>query len=185
MEKKKIEKNNWSFWVCCFIVYCMIGWIYEVIWEFAVGNGFVNRGFLYGPYLPIYGFGVLILLFMLGSLLKKDIKIGKANLKPLIVFTAILIIVSIIEYVASLGMEIIFNKRWWDYSYDKFNINGRISLRNSTLLAIGGFVLIYFVQPFLYRIIGKIDIKKRKISAILIISIMSIDFIITLLGYFI
>ena len=66
MDKEKSkEKRSIGFWICCFLVYCVIGWIYEVIWEFKVGNGFVNRGFLYGPYLPIYGFGVLTLLLIL------------------------------------------------------------------------------------------------------------------------
>ena len=183
MEEKEINKKNWSFYVCCFLVYCIIGWIYEVIWEFAVGNGFVNRGFLYGPYLPIYGFGVLILLFLLKKLLSNTIKIGKINIKPIVIFLAILVIVSVIEYLSSYGMELLFHKRWWDYSYDKFNLNGRISLRNSSLLATGGFILVCFVQPILDKILGKMNKKIIKISSILIISIMSIDFIITILGY--
>ena len=185
MEEKVANKKNWRFYTCCFLVYCIIGWIYEVIWEFAVGNGFVNRGFLYGPYLPIYGFGVLILLFLLKKLLNKKIKIGKININPILVFLAILFIVSVIEYAASFGMEVLFHKRWWDYSYDRFNLNGRISLRNSSLLAIGGFALVYFVQPILDKIFGKISDKIIKISSIIIISVMGIDFIITILGYII
>lgn len=183
MEKE--SKKNWSFYTCCFIVYCFIGWVYEVIWEFAIGNGFVNRGFLYGPYLPIYGFGVLILLFLLHKLLEKKIKIGKLNITPIIVFISILVIVSVIEYIASVGMELLFHKRWWDYSYDKFNINGRISLRNSSLLAIGAFVLIYLVQPILNKLFRKLNSKTLKNLSIIIILITSIDFIITILGYII
>ena len=181
MEEKSTK--NWSFYTCCFIVYCFIGWVYEVIWEFAIGNGFVNRGFLYGPYLPIYGFGVLTLLFLLHQLLNKKIKIGKINITPLLVFLAILIIVSVIEYFASVGMELLFHKRWWDYSYDKFNLNGRISLRNSSLLAIGAFALIYLVQPLLNKLFGKLSKKALKITSIIIILVTSIDFIITILGY--
>lgn len=182
MNEEKSTKN-WSFYVCCFLVYCMIGWIYEVVWEAAIGNGFVNRGFLYGPYLPIYGFGVLTLLFVLRNLLHKKIKIGKININPIIIFLAILIIVSVIEFTASLGMEILFHKRWWDYSYDKFNLNGRISLRNSSILAGGGFVLVYFVQPFLDKIFSKLKEKHMKNIATMIILVVSIDFIVTILGY--
>ena len=184
MEKKSF-KNNFYFYVCCFLVYCIIGWIYEVIWEFAIGNDFVNRGFLYGPYLPIYGFGVLTLLFILNKLIHKKIKIKKINITPLIVFLSILIIVSVIEYFASVGMELLFHKRWWDYSYDKFNLNGRISLRNSSLLAIGAFALIYLVQPILNKFFGNRNEKIMKVIATSIISIISIDFIITILGYII
>ena len=64
-----------GFFVCCFFVYCVIGWGYEVIWEVIIGNGFVNKGFLYGYYLPIYGFGTLILYFMLRNLQAKKIKL--------------------------------------------------------------------------------------------------------------
>ena len=181
MEEKNTKK--WNFYVCCFLVYCVIGWFYEVIWEFAIGNGFVNRGFLYGPYLPIYGFGVLTLLFMLRKLLDKKIKIGKINITPILVFLAILVIVSVIEFTASWGMEMIFHKRWWDYSYDKFNLNGRISLRNSSLLATGGFVMVYLIQRILDKILGKISEKNLKIIAVSIVLVMSIDFMITILGY--
>lgn len=185
IEKKEYSKKNPSFYVCCFLVYCIIGWIYEVIWEFAVGNGFVNRGFLHGPYLPIYGFGVLILLLVLHKLIAKKIKIGKINITPILVFLSILFIVSFIEYFASVLMELLFHKRWWDYSYDKLNLNGRISLRNSSLLAIGGFVLVYCIQPILNKVFEKLSVKTIKISSIIILSIVGLDFIITILGYII
>lgn len=185
MEGTKEEKTNFNLYPCYFIVYCFIGWIYEVIWEFKVGNGFVNRGFLYGPYLPIYGFGVLILLLLLHKLLKKKIKVFKVNITPILVFLAILFIVSFIEYIASFGMELVFHKRWWDYSYDKFNLNGRISLRNSSLLAIGAFALIYLVQPLLEKAFRKLSDRTIKIISRIIICIVSLDFIITILGYII
>lgn len=184
MEEKK--NRGLGFWVCCFLVYCFIGWIYELCWEIKVGNGFVNRGFLYGPYLPIYGFGVLTLLLILNKLINKKIKLfGRINITPVLVFISILFIVSAIEFAASVGMEAIFHKRWWDYSYDKFNIDGRISLRNSSLLAIGAFALIYLVQPILNKTIGKLSKKKTTIAGIIIASIMIIDFIITISGYII
>lgn len=182
MEKE--EKRSFSFYVLAFLTYCFIGWIYEVIWEAAIGNGFVNRGFLYGPYLPIYGFGVLTLFFILRKLMKKKIKLfNKINITPIIVFIAILIIASSIEYFASFIMELLFHKRWWDYSYDVLNLNGRISLRNSSLLALGGFALIYLVQPLLNKIFGKLSKKALKISSIIIIAVVSADFLITILGY--
>lgn len=175
--EKKIEKNKFYFYVCCFFVYCVIGWIYEVIWEFKVGNGFVNRGFLHGCYLPVYGFGGLTLLFSLKRLMNKKIKIKKLNITPIFVFIAALCIVSIIEYFTSLGMEMIFHKRWWDYSYDILNLNGRISLRNSSLLALGGMFYLYIVQPILDKLLSKVKEKNLKIFAIGVILIMSIDFI--------
>lgn len=177
------NKKNWSFYTCCFFVYCVIGWIYEVIWEAAIGHGFVNRGFLHGFYLPIYGFGASILIFTLKNLMKKDIQIGKLKITPLIVFLAILFIVSAVEFSASYVMELIFHKRWWDYSYDILNLNGRISLRNSSLLALGGMLFVYGIQPILEKIFGKLKKATLDKIAILIISIMSIDFIWVIIGY--
>jgi len=180
MENKE---KRFSFYVCCFLVYCILGWIYEVIWEFAIGNGFVNRGFLYGPYLPIYGFGVLILLFTLKDLMKKKIKLFNINITPIIVFIAILLIVSAVEFFASYVMELIFHKRWWDYSYDILNLNGRISLRNSSLLATGGMAFIYLVQPVLDKIFSRFKSSTLNKLAGTIIVVVGLDFVITILGY--
>ena len=186
-SKEKFDlKENFSFYVCCFLTYCFIGWCYEVIWEAAIGNGFVNRGFLYGPYLPIYGFGVLTLYFLLRNLMKKKIMLfGKINITPIIVFLAILLIASSIEYFASWLMELLFHKRWWDYSYDKINLNGRISLRNSSILAAGAMVLLYVVHPILEKLYKKIKPEILKKIAIGIIIVLTTDFVITILGYII
>ena len=184
MKKETDKKKSVGFWIWCFFVYCFIGWIYEVIWEFKVGNGFVNRGFLYGPYLPIYGFGILIMLFVLQKPLKEKIKLfKKINITPFIVFVSVFVIGSFVEYITSFVMELLFHKRWWDYSYDLFNINGRVSLRNSLLLAIGGTLLICLVQPILDKTIGKLSKKKANISGAIIATIMVIDLIITIIGY--
>lgn len=184
MEKEK--KRSFSFYVLAFFTYCFIGWIYEVIWEFAIGNGFVNRGFLFGPYLPIYGFGVLTLYFILRKLMKKKIKIlGIVDIIPIIIYISILVIASTIEYFASYFMELIFSKRWWDYSYDILNLNGRISLRNSSLLAIGAFVLLYFVHPILDKYYSKLKPSLLKKISTILIAIMVIDLLITIYGYII
>ena len=184
MKFKEDLKNNFCFYVCCFITYCFIGWIYEVIWEAAIGNGFVNRGFLFGPYLPIYGFGVLTLYFILRNFMKKKILIlGKINVTPVLVFLAILTIASSIEYFASWIMELLFHKRWWDYSYDLININGRISLRNSSILAAGAMVLLYGIHSILDKYYKKISPKVLDIISTIIIIVVSMDFIVTILGY--
>ncbi|MCR5187231.1 MAG: putative ABC transporter permease [Clostridia bacterium] len=184
-SKEKFDlKENFSFYVCCFITYCFIGWLYEVIWEAAIGHGFVNRGFLYGPYLPIYGFGVLILYFILRNIMKKKIIVfGKINIMPIVVFLIILVIASGIEYFASWIMELLFHKRWWDYSKDLININGRVSLRNSSVLTSGAMVLLYIVHPILNKLYKKISENKLKILSTIIIVVVTVDFIVTLLGY--
>ena len=173
----------WNKYVNFFFVYCVIGWIYEIIWEFAVGHGFVNRGFLFGPYLPIYGVGVLILYFLLHNIMKKDIRSGNIKVTPIVIFILIMIIVSVIEYIGSLILEKVFNERLWDYSYDLINLNGRISLRNSACLSTGAMFMLYLIWPLLEKIHKKINDNISKIIAITIICIMSVDLIFTLMKY--
>lgn len=184
-----IETKKWYHYICFFYVFCVIGWIYEVIWEYAVGNGFVNRGVLYGPHLPIYGIGVLILYFLFRKLIKKDIKIGKLKITPLIVFIAIMMIVSIVEYCGAVFTEDIMHlPRLWDYSSDVITINGkviplnvqgRISLRNSACLSAGAMVMLYFVWPLLEKLFSKIKPKVTKTIAVIIIAVMGIDLFFT------
>ena len=186
----KLEKK-WFHFVDFFYVFCVIGWIYEVIWEFAVGHGFVNRGVLCGPHLPIYGIGVLALYFILRNLIKKKVKIGRVNVSPIIVFCLIMIIVSVIEYLGAIFVEDILKMdRLWDYSSDvievggkiiPLNIQGRISLRNSSLLSAGAMLMLYFVWPLLEKLFMKISNKTSKIIAIIIITIMLVDCVVTFL----
>lgn len=130
-----------------FVIYSVFGWILEV---FAVGIGtkkFVNRGFLIGPYCPIYGTGSILMVLMLNKY--------KGDYLALFVLGAT--VCSILEYLTSYIMEKLFKARWWDYSNDKFNINGRICLRNAVAFGVLGTVLVEFVNPFIQSLILKLS----------------------------
>ncbi|MFA7157274.1 MAG: putative ABC transporter permease, partial [Bacilli bacterium] len=86
-------------------------------------------------------------------------------------------------YAVSWIMEILFNQRWWDYSSDILNINGRVSVRNSLLLTTGAMVFLYGVQPILNKILSKIKSNILNILAFIIIIVMSVDLILTILKY--
>ena len=107
---------------------------------------FVNRGFLIGPYCPIYGYGAIIMILYLTQY--------KNNI--ITVFILGLVVCSILEYITSYLMEILFKTRWWDYSKNKFNLNGRICGKNCILFGLGGIAVIYIVQPILEKILTKI-----------------------------
>ena len=110
---------NFSYYFLLFFIYSFIGYICEVIYCFILDKGkFQNRGFLYGPYCPIYGFGAIAIIVLL----------SKYEQYPIVLFVMGAIVASIIEYITSYLMEKIFNNKWWDYSNKKFNINGRICL---------------------------------------------------------
>ena len=131
--------NDLSCYIFYFIVYSFLGWVCEDIYV-GVGQGkFVNRGFFYGPYCPIYGFGALIVLILLLPY----------NNNPILVFLGGIILTSILEYFTSWIMEVLFHERWWDYSSYPFNLHGRICLRNSLLFGLMALVIVYIVHPYI------------------------------------
>jgi uncharacterized membrane protein len=173
-----IKKDTWYHYIGYFFVFCFTGWLYEVCWGMYWGIFFDNPGYLHGCYLPIYGFGGTLLLLSL----KKLMSIRRFYI-PLLVFLAAMLIVSVVEFSTSYVMEAIYDKRWWDYSGDKFNLDGRISLRNSLILSAGGMFFLYILYPLLKKLFSKISDKILRISAILIVIIMVTDLIFVLSGY--
>lgn len=96
------------------IIYSVTGWVYETILCSVLARKFVNRGFLTGPWCPIYGFGALLVIFPLQRL--------KDDLLPL--FLSSMVLTMLLEYLTSYVMEKLFHTRWWDYSDKKFQLNG-------------------------------------------------------------
>lgn len=129
-----------------FIIYSVTGWIIEVIATYPDTKCFVNRGFLIGPYCPIYGNCAIAMILLLHNI--ED---------PILLFILSIIICSVGEYVTSYLMEKIFHARWWDYTKNKFNLNGRICLVNSLAFGVLGFLLIKFVNPFVVGLITKLS----------------------------
>ncbi len=152
-----------------FMIYSIIGWIVEVINEIVTTKNFVNRGFLIGPYCPIYGVGGLLITFFL-TRYKSD---------PIVLFLLSIIICSCTEYFTSYLMEKIYNARWWDYTNRKYNLNGRICLETMLPFGLLGLVMIYIVNPFIINSLNKLDIKVINILFILLISIFLLDIIVS------
>ena len=121
-----------------FFVYSIIGYIIEVTSCIIISKKFtISRGYLLGPYIPVFGIGALLMVTLLDKY-KNDI---------IVLFILSAFLCSAVEYFVSLLMEMIFKLRWWDYSKDKFNINGRICLRNAFLFGIGGVAIVKYFNP--------------------------------------
>lgn len=120
-----------------FIAYSLIGWVVEVVGILIQERKFVNRGFLIGPYCPIYGVGGITIILLLNKYMED----------PIVLFVMAIVICSLLEYFTSYIMEKLFKTRWWDYSNFKFNINGRICLE--TMWAFGALAcfVIYIINP--------------------------------------
>ena len=139
--------KNIFYYFLLFLIYSIIGYILECAYCSIRNKRLIlNRGFLVGPYLPIYGSGaVLIVLFL-----------NKYISDPLIVFIMGALIATILEYITSFVMEFIFKARWWDYSKEKYNINGRVCLLNTLLFGIGVLVMMYLINPVVLLILDSI-----------------------------
>jgi len=161
--------ENFLFYFFLFFLYSVLGWIVETSYVAVIDKKIVNRGFLIGPYLPIYGLSSIIMILYLSQY--------KEN--PLTVFLLAIFVCSFLEYITSYLMEKIFKARWWDYSNLKFNLNGRVCLRNSTLFGILGLLLIYIVNPLLIKLIINMNETWLLIIIITCLIIFIIDFIIS------
>ena len=130
---------NYAFYFMLFFGFSVVGWLTECISCTIWYRRFIiNRGFLLGPYCPIYGVGAV------GGYLFLS---GYAD-EPIALFTLAMVGATIIEYLTSYLMEKIFKARWWDYTKEPFNIEGRVCLKNSVLFGIMGLLFVYFVKPF-------------------------------------
>lgn len=129
-----------------FISYAFLGWCIEVTCKFIQYKKFINRGFLIGPYCPIYGWGALAITILLKRYMED----------PLVLFVMSTLICSIIEYLTSYFMEKKYHARWWDYSNKKFNINGRICLETLIPFGILGVAIMYGTNPILFKLYNQI-----------------------------
>ena len=129
-----------------FISYAFLGWCMEVTCKFIQYKKIINRGFLIGPYCPIYGWGALAITILLKRYMEE----------PLVLFVMSTLICSIIEYLTSYFMEKKYHARWWDYSNRKFNINGRICLETLIPFGILGVAIMYGTNPILFKLYNQI-----------------------------
>lgn len=148
-----------------FIIIAICGWLMEVTLQLVQKHKFADRGFLIGPYCPIYGCGALLITLFL----------TKLEEYPLALFSVTILVCGVLEYFTSYIMEKIFHARWWDYSENKFNINGRVCLETIIPFGILGLALIYIVNPFIFDNLARIPESTLNIIAIIIAVIFAID----------
>lgn len=137
-----------SFYQLCwfYFIYSFIGWCGEVCAAAVKKKKFINRGFVSGPFCPIYGAGAAAFAVFLPELTEN----------PFFLFLGGVILASFIEFTTGALLEKLFHKKWWDYSKMRFNFEGYICARYSLLW--GGFALlaVYLVNPVLVLLLGMI-----------------------------
>ena len=124
-------------WLLFFFLYCFLGWVWESCYVSAKRRQWVNRGFLHGPMLPIYGTGAVIIL--LATIPVRD--------SLWLVFLLGMLAATALEYVTGAAMEALFKVRYWDYSKQPFNLNGYICLTSSLAWGFFSILLVRFIHP--------------------------------------
>lgn len=148
------------------------GWIWEAVVYWCMHTEcsvysilFEYRGVLHGPWVPIYGFVIVFILF-LGNRLKA---------RPVKFFISVTAVCGALEYGTSFLLEKAFHARWWDYSDSFLNLNGRVWVGSLLLFGLAGLAVAYFVEPWFCGMVSKIPAKWQKLSATLLLLLFVID----------
>ncbi len=155
---------TWYQWLSFFYIYCFFGWIFESTYVSLKQRRFVNRGFLRLPMLPLYGTGAVMMLWV--SLPFKS--------SLVMVYVSGVIGATILEYVTGWGMERLFKMKYWDYSNQRFNLNGYICLSSSVAW---GFLTI-FLTEVIHKPIERWVIHVPTMIMIPCLSVITVVFII-------
>ena len=129
-------------WIAFFYIYCFFGWCFESGYATIKERKLTNRGFLRGPYIPIYAFGALFVLIITDNFHGNNLE----------VYFSGMIAATILEYITGYVMEKLFKVKYWDYSDHKFNLSGYISLSTSIAWGFLSLLLTDFLQVNVYRL---------------------------------
>lgn len=157
--------------VWIFIIYAFLGWCTEVAYAAVDTGKFVNRGFLNGPYCPIYGCGIVIVVSILTPI--------KDNL--FILFFGSLLLTTVLEFLTGFLLEKIFHNKWWDYSDYPFNIKGYVCLKFSLYWGLACTFVMDIIHPMIYKLISFLPFVAGVIILLVIMVIFTTDIVISVL----
>ena len=152
-------------WVLLFFFYCFCGWVWESCYVSLCQRHWVNRGFLRGPLLPIYGSGAIIILFVTLPV--------AGNLWLVWLFG--MLAATLLEYVTGAAMEALFKVRYWDYSKQKFNLNGHICLSSSIAWGFFSILLVRFIHPPIGRLLADVPAWLVDPLALVLTAVFTVD----------
>lgn len=158
-------------WVFIFFIYSFFGWIWETSYKSIQKRKFINRGFLNGPWLPIYGFGALIILFVTLPFQEN----------PILVFLFGAIVASIFEFFVGYGMEKLFHARYWDYSHLPLNIQGYIALPISLVWGLFSLILVNIIDVPISRFVAQFSAPQLIVLDIILAILFVIDVVLSVI----
>ena len=157
-----------------FYIYAFLGFLLEFFLKNFIFHS-MNSGIMYGPYLPVYGFGALFVIFV-EKLIFRSREIPRL-FRLFFTFLLLAIFLSVLEYLGGILREALFHKTFWDYSGMKFNIGKYASLEMALVWGVGSLFIIYIIQPFVEKFIKKIPI----LVTVFVSLVFVVDFILTFL----
>lgn len=155
--------------VLLFVIYSVIGWLWETVYCSLKAKKFVYRGFLVGPYCPIYGFGVVSVLYF--------VEPYQNNVVVLYVFSAVL--VTVLEYLTSYVLEKLFHATWWDYHDVPLNINGRVAVPVSLFWGLACVLIVKVINPQVLLLAQFLERTFGNVLPILLVGLMTVDLVYT------
>ncbi len=151
--------------VLMFFIFSFIGWVYESIIQVAYVGHVVNRGTLYGPWLPIYGVGGTLALIVL----------KKLRAHPLLTFLAAMVVCGIVEYVTATLIYDFTGLSYWTYKGYFFNIQGRVCLEGLLVFGLGCSAVIYLLAPITDSLLNRVPVKVRRLIAAFLVAAFLVD----------
>ena len=156
---------------CYFIVYSFMGWCLETVYATIRKKEFVNRGFLLGPFCPIYGFAILSIIVLLKPIENNYIFLLLGSI----------FLTSIIEYITGYILETTFDSTWWDYSDEPYNLHGRICLKFSIIWGFISILILKVIHPYIEYIVNLIPPNPGVFLFYITLVYFILDFIITII----
>ena len=156
--------------VLLFFAYAFLGWCIEVTLKYFQFHRFINRGFLTGPWLPIYGSGASLITVVIKGLAPLEFSVGTT-------FIVSFFLCGFLEYMTSYVLEKRFHARWWDYSQKPMNLHGRVWIGNLILFGLGGVVIVDLINPLLLRLSAHMSFPLREIMALSLSAVFVADYV--------
>lgn len=150
----------------CFFFMCFVGWIWEVSLSMISYGCFVNRGVLHGPWIPIYGFGCVLILLLL----------KRFRMRPKVEFSMAVLLCGCIEYFTGFFLELTHNgQKWWDYTGYFLNLHGRICAEGLLVFGIGGMAFVYVIAPLIDNWVKEHLNKKLSAACLVLLLLFGAD----------
>lgn len=165
------------YYLNCFYLYSFLGFLIELFLKTFLFHG-MNSGVLYGPWLPVYGFGAIFVIFMM-RLIFNRIKAPRW-VKILLLFISVSIFLSLIEYLGGVLIEAFFHKTFWDYSNMKFSMGPYVSFEMALVWGSASLLLIYVIKPLLDPLVKKIPVVFSLLLSVLFLIDVFCTFVIKL-----